>query len=430
VSVGRADVVVVGAGVAGLCCALTLQRAGHEVRVLEASDGVGGRVRTDPVEGFRLDRGFQVLLTAYPEVQREIDLAALRPGAFLPGAWVRRAGRFECLADPFRRPGEALRTALARVGTLADRWRVVRLRRRVRTGSLDDLLAGPSRRSEDMLHSEGFSPEMVDAFFRPFLGGVFLERRLDTSSRFLEFAFRMFSLGDAVLPAGGMQAVPEQLAGRLDPGTVRLGARVVALTAEGARLADGEQIAARATVVATAAGEAARLLPELSVPASRAAACLYFDAEGPPPVGSALVLDGDGRGPVNHLCVPSEIAAGYAPPGRALVSASVLAPALDEPDVPLEAAVRRQLREWFGSGVDGWRLLRVVRVREALPRQEPGPFEPALRPVRVGERRFVCGDFLDVASLQGAMRSGRRAAEAAAAQLALTARAAARQAGC
>lgn len=428
-SAGRADVVVVGAGVAGLSCALALQRAGYEVRVLEASDGVGGRVRTDPVEGFRLDRGFQVLLTAYPEVQREIDLAALRPGAFLPGAWVRRAGRFERLADPFRRPGEALRTALARVGTLADRWRVARLRRRVRAGSLDDLLAGCSRRSEEMLRAEGFSSEMVDAFFRPFFGGVFLEGRLDTSSRFLEFTFRMFSLGDAVLPAGGMQAVPEQLAGRLAPGTVRLGARVAALTAEGARLADGEHIAARATVVATAAGEAARLLPELPVPASRAAACLYFDAEVPPPVGRALVLDGDGRGPVNHLCVPSEIAAGYAPPGRALVSASVLAPALDEPDVPLEAAVRRQLREWFGSGVDGWRLLRVVRVREALPRQEPGPFEPALRPVGVGERRFVCGDFLDVASLQGAMRSGRRAAEAAAARLAPTARAAARRAG-
>jgi phytoene dehydrogenase-like protein len=412
------DVIVVGAGVAGLSCALALQRAGHGVRVLEAADAAGGRVRTDSVHGFRLDRGFQVLLTAYPEVQREIDLAALRPGAFLPGAWVRKDGRFERLADPFRRPGDVLRTALARVGTLADRWRIARLRRRVRAAALDELLRSRSRRAEALLREEGFSAEMLEAFFRPFFGGVFLERGLDTSSRFLEFAFRMFSLGDAVLPAGGMQAVPEQLAARLASGTLRLGARVAEVGEDGVRLEGGERLAARATVVATAAGEAARLLPELPAPPSRSVACLYFDAERPPAVGRALVLDGEGTGPVNHLCVPSEIAAGYAPAGRALVSASVLAPALDQPDDQLERAARRQLGEWFGAEVTGWRLLRVVRVAEALPRQEPGPFEPGLRPVRVGERRFVCGDFLDVASLQGAMRSGRRAAAAVAAELA------------
>lgn len=406
---GDGPVAIVGAGVAGLSCALHLRERGRPVCMLEASDGVGGRVRTDVVDGFRLDRGFQVLLTAYPEVQRLLDLEALRLGSFFPGALVRLGDRFERVADPFRRPLEGVRTLASPIGTLADKLRMARVRRRVCATSLDEILRRCSRPSRDALRELGFSDRIVERFFRPFFGGVFLDPELATSSRLLAFAFRMFATGDATLPAEGMGAIPAQLARRLPPDSLRLRTRVVALDGRGVRLASGARLDASAVVVATEAGAAGRLLPELEVPPSNAVRCLYFDAPEAPGTGTALVLNGSGEGPIHNLCVPSAIAAEYAPPGRHLVSASVLSRP-DRGDRELEAEVRTQLEAWFGPGARSWRHLRTYSIGDALPRQTPGPFEPAERATRLAEGLFVCGDHRDTASLNGAMASGRRAA--------------------
>lgn len=246
------DVVVVGGGLAGLACALHLSEAGVSVRLLEASDGVGGRVRTDVVEGFRLDRGFQVLLTAYPETRRVLDYEALELRPFLPGALVRRDGRFHELSDPWRRPSRVLLVLLSGVGTFADRLRVARYRARVLAGSLGDLFLRPETTALERLRNEGFSDTMIDAFFRPFFGGVLLDRGLAASSRMLDFVFRMMAAGDTALPAAGMGAIPEQIARRLPEGTVRLRARVTSVSPHEVRLESGEAIAARAVVVATA----------------------------------------------------------------------------------------------------------------------------------------------------------------------------------
>jgi phytoene dehydrogenase-like protein len=409
-------VVIVGGGVSGLCCALHLQKRGLRVVLLEADAVVGGRVRTDRVDGFLLDRGFQVLLTAYPEARSVLDLDALGLGSFAPGAIVRTGGRFAHVVDPFRRPGDALRTLFSGVVTPLDALRIARLRWRVGRGVPEDLLGGESRATLDVLQAEGFSEHILDGFFRPFLGGVLLDRELRASSRALEFLFRMFAEGDAALPAAGMGAIPSQLAARLAPGTIRAGTRVTRLDRSSVELESGERIDARATVVATAARAAAKLIPGLAVPESNPACCLHFDAPRAPAVGDFLVLDGSGEGPVNELCVPSQIVPGYAPPGRALVSASVLAPTPPD-DAALEAAVRRQLNNWFGPEVSSWRLLRIDRIPDALPLQPPGPFEPAGRSSQLSDRLFLCGDHRDLASLQGAMASGRRAAMEVAAAL-------------
>jgi phytoene dehydrogenase-like protein len=219
------DVAIVGAGLAGLRCALGLHRAGLSCTVLEASDGVGGRVRTDIVDGFRLDRGFQVFLTAYPEAREALDYGALRLRPFAPGALVRRSGSFERLGDPFRRPRDLWGTLRARVGTTGDKLRVLRLRRRLRGKSPGEILAAPQTTALAALEREGFSRRMIDGFFRPLFGGVFLDRSLETSSRMLEFVFAMFARGEAALPEAGMGAIPAQLASRLPAGTVRLLAR-------------------------------------------------------------------------------------------------------------------------------------------------------------------------------------------------------------
>ena len=405
------DVIVVGAGLAGLCCARELHTAGLDVLVLERSDAAGGRVRTDVVDGFLLDRGFQVLLTAYPEAQRALDYERLGLRPFESGALVRRDGRFRRVADPLRQPAQALRGLRDAPGSVPDKLRVARLRRRLSRFSLNEILTAPQVTTAEALRREGFSSDIVDGFFRPFLGGIFLDPALETSSRLFAFVFKLFAEGEATLPAAGMQAIPRQLAESLPEAAVRYGCTVESAQPGNVVLAGGERLTAEAVVVAADGPEAARLTGALEAPAARAETAVRYAAERSPLGEPILALDGDGRGPVNDLCVPSDVAPSYAPPGAALVSATILGiPALS--DVALDAAVRDQLRGWFGAQVDGWRRLAVQRIPFALPAQPPAVLAEPERPVRLREGLFVCGDHRDTGSIQGAMVSGRRAAAA------------------
>jgi phytoene dehydrogenase-like protein len=405
------DVVVVGAGLAGLCCARELAGAGVDVLLLERGDAPGGRVRTDELDGFLLDRGFQVLLTAYPEARHVLDYERLGLRPLYAGALVRHRGGFARLADPLRHPLDAARNLGAGPGSLLDKLRVARLRRRLSRASLNELLEAPQVTTAEALRLEGFSAEIVAAFFRPYIGGIFLDRSLETSSRLFAYVFKLFAEGEAALPAAGMQAIPRQLAESLPETAVRVGATVESADARGVTLAGGERLEAGAVVVATEGPEAARLTGALTAPVARATTCVYFAAERSPLDEPVLVLDGEGRGPVNDLCVPSDAAPSYAPPGAALISATVLGiPEMDDDD--LETAVRGQMHDWFGAQVDGWRRLAVYRIPFALPAQPPDVLTTPQRPVRLRDGLYVCGDHRETASIQGAMASGRRAAAA------------------
>jgi phytoene dehydrogenase-like protein len=410
-----APVAIIGAGVSGLACAVHLHEAGVPTQLFEASDRAGGRVRTDLVDGFRIDRGFQVLQTAYPEVRALLDLEALRLGRFTPGARIRLAGRFESFVDPSRRLRELPGLVGSPVMRLADQLRVATFRLRTTAGSLERLYARGETSALERLHEQGFSQVAIERFFRPFFAGVFLERELASSSRFLEFAFRHFALGDAALPAEGMGAIPRQLAGRLPAGAIHVNAPVESLERHGLRVG-GAHVDASAVVIATD-GEAARdFLPALPTLRHNGTACLSFAADADPVGAPILLLDAERSGPLNHVCVPSAVAASYAPAGQALVSASVIGIPL-ESDAELASGARKQLRMWFGTRVDAWRLIRIDRVPRALPRQLPGWLEPVEREVRLGPRTFVCGDHRDMGSLHGALRAGRRAAAAVISEL-------------
>jgi hypothetical protein len=290
-----APVAVVGAGLAGLSCAVALHRAGVPVELYEASDGVGGRVRSDHVDGFILDRGFQVALTAYPEMHRQLDMEALDLQAFDPGALVWRNGKGSVVADPFRQPTTTLSTVSAPIGSLFDKARIALLRHRVRGVHPVQLLKGPDAPTRTALADAGFSDTIIERFFRPLVGGIQLDPDLTDSRRMFDIIFRMLADGDSAVPAAGMQAIPQQLADRLPPGTIHLDSPVTATTATSITVR-GEHIAAAAVVVATEGPIAAALL-DLAPVESKSVGAVYFAAPEPPVADKLVVLDGSGRGP-------------------------------------------------------------------------------------------------------------------------------------
>ncbi|MBM3827450.1 MAG: FAD-dependent oxidoreductase [Actinobacteria bacterium] len=405
----RCDVVVVGAGLAGLSAARLLHERGLEVTVLEASDGVGGRVRTDRVDGFLLDRGFQVLLTAYPELKVQFDVDALDLRAFDPGALVWMGGRGYTVSDPFRKPSTLLATATAPVGTPLDKGRIAVLRSRVRRGDGSQLLRGEDMTTAEMLRGAGFSERMLRCFFTPLVGGIQLDPHLDASRRMFDVVFRMLSQGDAAVPAQGMGAIPAQLAGRIDARSIHLSTPVTAIHSDGVEVA-GRHIDARAVLVATEGPAAASLLG-LPAVRSRSVSCVYFAADEAPSASRYIILDGSAAGPALNIAVMSNISGCYAPAGRHLIAAAVPGPLQDG----LEATVREQMARMFGPRARSWTHLRTYRIAHGQPDQSP-PFSPKKR-VRLRDNIFVAGDHRDTASIQGALFSGRRAADAVYAHL-------------
>lgn len=404
------DVLIVGGGLAGLCCARVLQENGVGFQILEASDGLGGRVRTDELDGFLLDRGFQVLLTAYPEAKRVLDYARLDLKPFAPGAISWYAGRMNRLIDPWRTPGAWWETLQSEFGTLGDKLRIARLRSRLRSSSIEEIFLRPDRSTQQALESERFSQQMIHRFFRPLLGGILLDGALRSSSRMYEFVFKMLSEGDAAVPAYGMGVIPAQLAEKFPAETVRLNARVEELHENELKLAGGEILRARAIVVAADGPSAARLIGEVE-PASRSVTCFYYAADEPPVAQPALLLNGDGAGPVNNFAAISQVAPSYAASGMHLVSATVLG-THKLTEAQLSGFIIAQMKNWFGKVASTWQFLRGYYLTHAQPQQFPGALEPPQRPVRIRPGVYVCGDHRDNASIHGAMVSGRRAAEA------------------
>jgi phytoene dehydrogenase-like protein len=399
-----ADVIVIGAGLAGLSCALTLRESGLKPLVVDASDAVGGRIRTDRCDGFLLDRGFQVLQTWYPEARRMLDYAALDLRPFDPGALVRFDGRFHRVTDVWRRPSRLLEMAASRVGTPGDKLRMLRLRRLALTGELKTLYERPETDALTRLRDLGFSRRMIERFFKPFFAGVFFEPNLAVSSHAFDFVFRAFALGDTALPARGMGEIPAQLAARLPPDAIRLEAPVRQLLDRQVVLEGGERLRARALVIATDAREAARLLGKDLLPETRGTTCFYFVADQPPFQGPDLALNSEGSGLINSLLVPSNLSDYYAPPGKHLVSVNILGTELN-PD-QAEPLLREELADWFGAAAVEWERLAVYQLPNALPRQAPPIAYPGEREVRITDKLWICSELGAAPSIQWSLHSG------------------------
>lgn len=442
----QADVVVVGAGVAGLSAAHRLISAGVTTAVLEAAPYVGGRMSTEKVDGFRLDRIGQLLSTSYPELELSPGLDALVLRAFAPGVLLHSDGRRLRAGAPAR--GGSARSALHAVRALASAPRSsaappVRARAlrsaalpRPRTGALprpragaplgtavdqarlgsaltrfaatpvERLLARPEMPAAQALAARGLPARTVDGFLRPLLATLLCDPDLTTSSRCADLALRTFASGRLCLPEGGAEVVPELLAAALPPGTVHTGVRVTAVSTTSVTTAEHGEIRCRAVLVATDARAAAELLPGLRVPDFHPVTVVHHTTDDPPATGGYLLLDSDRGGPVAHTAVVSRVDPARAPAGRALISSTVLGPCPAEADT----AVRIHLSRLYGTSTARWETLAVHHTAEAVPAMRP-PHD-LRRPVRLLAGLYVCGDHRDTSTVQGALHSAHRASAA------------------
>lgn len=415
------DVIIVGAGLAGLSCARELSREGQQVLVLESSACVGGRVVTEEVDGFRIDRGFQVYNDAYPEGHRYFDPQTLSFGYFEPGALLSHHGRLQCLCDPWRQPFAALRSILDGSIGLMDGFRTARLRSEAihlfRKRELDpDLIThGTEKNTIDELRNRGFSESFIQKFFIPFFGGVFLERHLETAASVFLFNFAMFALGRACLPRGGMGALPHQMVNELPQNAITLNTSVMKVGPGWVRLRSGEERKARSVVVATGGTTAGQLLPPqfgrtMSMRRNKGTRLIAFAAQQSPLNRPVLLVSAETDGVIDNLTVPSDVVDGYAPHGQSLITISIRHDC-DMSEQDLVKCVRKQAGVWFGSQPLSWRHLKTFEVRYALPDESPAARLKRPASSKLSDGLFVCGDHCTSASINGALKSGRLCAQ-------------------
>ncbi|MFJ9346292.1 NAD(P)/FAD-dependent oxidoreductase [Streptomyces sp. NPDC101237] len=421
----QADVVIVGAGVAGLSAAHRLNSAGVTTAVLEAAPYVGGRMSTEKVDGFRLDRMGQLLSTSYPELRSAPGLDALVLRRFAPGVLLHHDGRRHRAGAPAG--GGSARGALYAVRALAsaprnasavspargaapmggavDQARLGAALGRIATTPVNRILARPELPAARALAERGIPARTIDGFLRPLLAALLCDPELTTSSRCADLALRSFASGRLCVPEGGAEVLPELLARALPPGTVHTGVRVTAVSTTSVTTAEHGEIRCRAVLLATDARAAAGLLPGLRVPDFHEVTVVHHttDEPGTLTTGSSLLLDADRGGPVSHTYVVSGVDPSRAPQGRALISSTVLG----TPPAGVDTAVRTHLARLYGTSTHRWETLAVHRTREAIPAMRP-PHD-LRRPVRLLAGLYVCGDHRDTSTIQGALHSAHRA---------------------
>jgi Flavin containing amine oxidoreductase len=407
-------IIIVGAGLAGLTCAKVLRERGAEVAVFEASDGVGGRVRTDEQDGFLLDRGFQVYFTSYPVAGRQLDYEALDFRGFDPGVIVHRGSEKSVLSDPLRDPKGLVPSLLSDAATFGDKLRTLEMVARTSTvgfsAGAEDGEADTS--TLEYLKTAGLSGRYIDSFFRPFYGGITLTRELTTSARVLRFTLRMLASGRTVIPALGMGEIPCQLASHLQEGEIQLNSPVEDLLREGERVAGirsvGKEHEADAVVVATDAPTAGALTGEAVPEGSAGEVCIYYETNE---LGSGkkILLNAEDGAFVNNAVEMSNISEKYAPPERHLLYAVALT-GMDLPDEDLYRRGIEDLSRWY-PGAD-FRPLALRRIPYGQFAQPPGIHSTLPENMTRTQGLVLAGEYTEDSSINGSMLSGEKAARA------------------
>ena len=432
-------IIIIGGGLAGLAAAVQMESKNVPYVLLESSDGFGGRARTDIVDGYILDRGFAIYLSSYEECNKIFDTKALDLRKFYAGADVRFENQFYRVADPFRHVSDALPSLLPnhKIGSPLDKVLVGLVRFQTLLLRMNPMQRESSETIEERLNTFGFSEEMVDRFFRPFLGGIFFNPELTTDSRLFDFVMRSLALGENCLPAKGIGAMAEQLVGRLDEKNVHANAKVqeirnvndaVEVRVQMMNKEEETIIRGKKVILAVEGPECDRLLGTKDKQREKGVGttCVYFSCDKPYDAENAMLyLDGEkykgGGGKktlVNNCCFPSVVSPTYAPNGKHLCSASIIGVPSELSDEQIGDRVKSELSDWFGESItSSFKLLKVYRIPFAQPIQTPSAkgssktaFEQTCESGAM-KNVYLAGDHRDAATFDGALISGRRCAE-------------------
>ena len=396
-------ITIIGAGIAGLTCAKYLKDKGIEALILEASDAVGGRVRTDEINGFKLDRGFQVLLTSYPEAQKLLNYNDLHFQSLPSGARIRNRNDFFVMPNPLKNILTAPQALFSPVGSLFDKMKILQLNSDTRNAV--EPIAKSDETTIDFLKTYRYSDAMLNNFFKPFMGGVFLEEELQTDSSFFKFLYSLFAKGEVAIPKNGMQAIPEQIAAHLSPEQIRLNTKVEKIDGKTIYLDNGETVEAEKIVVATDGNSGAKLLGNEVKTQFNGTVCSYFISDKPLKLNGEpyLIINANSDELIDHILPISDVVPNYAPPGKTLISVNLIGN-----KEFTELKMQAELAKWFGNN-HAWQHLKTYKIPEALPQFFTD--STTEHTLQINENLYRCGDYTAYPSLNAAMKTGREVAE-------------------
>lgn len=400
------DVIIIGAGIAGLSAANYLLESDLKVTLLEAETEAGGRVRSYKRDGFILDRGFQVFLPAYPEARSLLKYDELNLQYFLNGAYIVGDGAPFYLVDPLEKPEFLFKTLFDGHTGISDKLKLFQLKKNLKDKSIGELLLEENTTTRKRLLKDKYSLNLISDFFQPFLSGIFLESELSTSASMFDFVIRMFNESGAALPANGIGAISDQLAHELPPGMIQTGKRVKTVEQGTVTLENGEKITAQCVLLAIEGNS--DLLKQAGLKSEHdyvGVNCLYFALDEAPVEEPLLVLNADEKMAINNLCFVSRIAPGYAPEGQELLSVTVL----KDKEFSIEH-IQKELVHLFGNRAESWQFLEQFDIQYALPKQRMIRKSLGENEIRLNESTYIAGDFNRYGSLNAAMQSGREAA--------------------
>ena len=390
--------IVVGAGISGLSCALELEKNGYHVQILEKENHPGGRVHSDVINGYILNRGFQVLQTGYPETKRLLDYEKLELCNLDSEVWIMNNNTIKKLYDPIQNPSNLLKAAFSNVGTFQDKLRLLQLRQSTTSRSTNKIFQENETTSLEQINNYGFSESIINEFFKPLFGGAFLDNELDTTSRMFNFVYKIFSIAPIAIPKYGMKSIPEQLEAKLES-KISFNTNVVKLDNKNVFL-ENETLSADAIVLAANHDSAKKLIPSIEEIQWNSTSCYYFVADSPPFSSKVVLLNGNNRGEINNVFVPTNISKAYSPNNKSIISVSTIGLNNNESEI------RNELNNWFGNQTEDWKLLHTYHIEQALPRMSV----PSVSHSQYVNGIHMCGDYLTSSSIHGSMHSGRMTA--------------------
>lgn len=404
------DVLIIGAGMSGLSAAYTLYKKGISFKIVEATSSVGGRMKTERIQGFQLDRGLHFFQTAYPEASKLLDFEELELQNVYQGALVYHKNDFSLLSNPFKKPSDLLSSMIADIANWKDKLKIISLIISLKNSEIATITKDCNITAEEFFRQYGFSEMFINSFLRPFVGSILHDPKMESSADYVLFGLKMIINGEVTLPKNGIASIPEQVASKLPEDSFIFNNKVKMIEGNQVTLLDGTTLNAKKIIISINPLDLKNLFPDLAIdPASNHVTCLYFATSEKPPVSKpVIVLNGENKGLVNSLFVPSLVEKNYAPEGQHLISISIVKEN-DLDDEELTDKVLSEMSEWFGINVNSWEHLKTYHIKYALPKH--GKLCEKVVFSKHSDDIYMCGDYFSYGSINSAILSGRKAAE-------------------